>query len=396
MQPDGELRGDGVHVGGDARQRFYDSGGYGRPLGGNAISLTPLEAAHLLFRGDLGAVTVGGEALGFEAFFVHAAAAGDRFAVRFLVYSDLRDRGFYLSPTREGWPGHNRLAGTNADFIVYERGASPPDGDVAHRLRVVGERESIPAAEIDGTTLAIVDEESDLTYFETRTADPTGETDYGPPTDLPGVLLEDRVVVWDAPTDLYDRGFYGRPLSGRAATIDGALQLSLLEAAFLAERGALRLDETLALAGAAGDAERSDGVGTDGTGGGASGADEADDEGSDDAEGAADAIRRRGRAVEGDRFDRRLRVYADLRERAIVPKTGFKFGADFRTYLDVETVEDLPHSEHLVRVIEPDHAFVPRELSLDVRLAGGVRKRMVFALTDASSIDYRSVARITP
>ncbi|WP_096390075.1 tRNA-intron lyase [Halopenitus persicus] len=377
MQPDGELRGDGVHVGGDARQRFYDSRGYGRPLGGNAISLTPLEAAHLLFRGDLGAVTVDGETLGFEAFFVHAAAAGDRFAVRFLVYSDLRDRGFYLSPTREGWPGHNRQGGADADFIVYERGASPPDGAIAHRLRVVGERESIPAAGIDGTTLAIVDEESDLTYFETQTADPTGGTDYDPPADLAGVLLEDRVVVWDAPAGLYDRGFYGRPLSGRAATIDGALQLSLLEAAYLAERGSLRLDETLALAGTTDDAN---GAG-----------DEADD-----AEGTADAIRRRGRTVEGDRFARRLRTYTDLRERAIVPKTGFKFGADFRTYLDVETVEDLPHSEHLVRVIEPDHAFVPRELSLDVRLAGGVRKRMVFALTDASSIDYRSVARITP
>ncbi len=100
--------------------------------------------------------------------------------------------------------------------------------------------------------------------------------------------------------------------------------------------------------------------------------------------------------MEGERFDRRLRTYADLRARDMVPKTGFKFGADFRTYLDVETVEDLPHSEHLVRVVEPDHVFAPRELSLDVRLAGGVRKRMVFALAGANSIDYRSVARVTP
>jgi len=34
-----------------------------------------------------------------------------------------------------------------------------------------------------------------------------------------------------------------------------------------------------------------------------------------------------------------------------------------------------------VRVVEGDHRFSPRELSLDVRLAGGVRKEMVFALT---------------
>ncbi|TKX78621.1 tRNA-intron lyase, partial [Halorubrum sp. SD626R] len=95
----------------------------------------------------------------------------------------------------------------------------------------------------------------------------------------------------------------------------------------------------------------------------------------------AAAVVARGRDVEGARFDRRLAVYRSLRGADAVPKTGFKFGADFRTYLDVESVDDLPHSEHLVRVVEPDHRFSPRELSLDVRLAGGVRKEMVFALT---------------
>ena len=380
MQPEGTLRADGVHVGGDARQRFYDSRGYGRPLEGNEIVLTHLEAAHLLFRGDLSAVSVDGDTLGFEPFFVHAAAAVDRFAVRFLVYTDLRDRGFYLSPTREGWPGDRRLDGDgeDVDFVVYERGASPPDGALEHRIRVVGERESIPVEGLSGTTLAVVDEESDLTYFEAVAIDPDGDTRYDPPDDLAGVLLEDRVLAWDVPGDLYERGFYGRPLSGRASTLEGAIQLSLLEAAFLAERGSLRLDRALPLDAASSDART-------------------DDDGSVLAPvDAAEAIRERGRAVEGDRFDRRLRVYTDLRDRSIVPKTGFKFGADFRTYLEVETVTDLPHSEHLVRVLEPDHVFVPRELSLDVRLAGGVRKRMVFAPTGSNSIDYLSVARLTP
>jgi len=116
--------------------------------------------------------------------------------------------------------------------------------------------------------------------------------------------------------------------------------------------------------------------------------------------------------VEGERFDRRLAVYKRLREADTVPKTGFKFGADFRTYLEVKSVEDLPHSEHLVRVVEPNHRFSPRELSLDVRLAGGVRKEMVFALAgtgdegssdggdrdgDADSgIEWVSVGRLTP
>ena len=115
----------------------------------------------------------------------------------------------------------------------------------------------------------------------------------------------------------------------------------------------------------------------------------------------ADAVVDRGRAVEGDRFDRRLRVYERLREAGLVPKTGFKFGADFRTYAHVESVDDLGHSELLVRVLDAGHEFSPRDLALDVRLAHGVRKEMVFALVgdegDAGdAIEWLSVGRLTP
>ncbi|WP_430503615.1 tRNA-intron lyase [Haloparvum sp. PAK95] len=388
MTPEGTLRGDAVHVGGDARQRFHDSRGYGRPVEGNEIALTRIEAAHLLFRGDLSAVVVDGDALEFEAFFVRAAAASTRFTVRFLVYSDLRDRGFYLSPAREGWPGGRHAAADAVDFVVYERGSDPEDGAVAHHVRVVGERETIAAADVAGQTLAVVDEESDLTYFGATTPELDGATPYQPPAGLAGVLLADRVVVWDAPPDLYQHGFYGQPLSGRDSDLGGALQLSLLEAAALADAGALALTETVDAAAATVD-------------------DDAETPASDATDDYA-AIVARGRAVEGERFDRRLRTYEDLRGRDLVPKTGFKFGADFRTYRDVETVEDLPHSEHLVRVVQADHTFEPRELSLDVRLAGGVRKRMLFALVEgdgngvrggdgaADEIEYVEIGRLTP
>jgi tRNA-intron endonuclease len=127
-------------------------------------------------------------------------------------------------------------------------------------------------------------------------------------------------------------------------------------------------------------------------------------------DGGVEAVATRGRDVEGERFDRRLRVYAALRERGVVPKTGFKFGADFRTYADVESVEDLGHSELLVRVLEPGHAFAPRDLALDVRLAHGVRKEMVFAIPDSGAetdaddetdadggtVEWVSVGRLTP
>jgi tRNA-intron endonuclease len=123
----------------------------------------------------------------------------------------------------------------------------------------------------------------------------------------------------------------------------------------------------------------------------------------DDRDDGHAAVLARGREAEGDRFDRRLAVYTTLRDRGVVPKTGFKFGADFRTYAEVESVENLGHSELLVRVLPAGHAFAPRDLALDVRLAHGVRKEMMFALVDGAgdgadspSIEWLRVQRLTP
>ena len=386
---DGHLRNGVVEVGGNARQQFHDARGYGRPADGNEIRLARVEAAHLLLRGDLTAVVDhdgSADRLSFEEFFVASAAAAERFALRFLVYADLRDRGFYLTPARAGWPGVDAVAGDVdpadgvdaadsddavdddlIDLIVPPRGTKPGDGEPAYRIAVVGERESLPADELSNLTLAVVDEESEISYLETTTPEFDGGTIYSPPAGITGSLIGDRVIVWSAPDGFYDHGFYGQPLEAREAIIDTAVQLSLVEAAALAAEGQLVLDDV------------------------------------DDTDGSADlpasytAIREQGRRVEGERFDRRLAVYQHLRHQQVVPKTGYKFGADFRTYNTVESVDDLPHSERLVRVVGADHAFDPRELSLDVRLAGGVRKRMVFALTGANGeIDWLAVSRLTP
>ncbi len=332
---DPTLAGDVVRAGSRARERFYDSRGYGRPVGGD-LELAPVETAHLLYRGDLDSV----DGMDFRAFLASAAVP----EVAFFVYKDLRDRGFYLSPAREGWVDDP----AGADFVVYPRGKGPWDDAIAHRVRVVGEREAVPAPALGESVLAVVDEESEITYLETDRPDVAGTSDADvPPAE--GGLLAERVVCWDPPADLYERAFYGQRLGD-----DEAVQLSLVEAAYLARRGSLSVD------------------------------------------GGEAALLERGREVEGDRFDRRLAVYADLRERGVVPKTGFKFGADFRTYADVESVDDLGHSELLVRVLAADHEFAPRDLALDVRLAHGVRKTMTFALVGDDGVDWVSVERLTP
>ncbi len=383
---DGTLTDGVVRVGGDARQRFHDAHGYGRPLDRSRIELAPVEAAHLLSRGDLDAVVDApgtdadpestlapepdAERLDFRAFLARTGTA-----LRFTVYRDLRDRGFYLSPARPAWPGIDAPPADDADdgdtsvdsdssvdFVVYPRGKGPWDDEVAHLVRVVGEREGVPAASLGGVVLAVVDEDGELTYFDTDAdpevgADGPRETggDVGPDADLPesvdADLLDDRVVCYEAAEVLYESRFYGQRLFGRNAD-SGPLQLSLVEAAYLAQRGVLDVEPA--------------------------------------------AIVDRGHDVEGDRFDRRLRVYAALRGRGVVPKSGFKFGADFRVYREFTGVDSLGHSADLVRVVGPDHTVSPRDLSLDVRLAGGVRKRMVFARTAANGrIGWLSVARIT-
>jgi tRNA-intron endonuclease len=336
---DGRLRDGEVVVGGDARQRFHDSRAYGRPLDDGRLALAPVEAAHLLFRGDLDAVN--GEQ--FQSF---VAGRNAGFVPRFLVYKDLRDRGFYLSPA--GRAASAPAAGT--DFEVYPRGKGPWDGEVAYRVRAIGERVAAAADALGAVTLAVVDEESEITYLETGAFDPPAGDPFDPPP-AQGTLLGDRVVVWDPPAALHGQGFYGQPLADRedAGPAAAALHLSLVEGAYLAAGGALALDVESAV--------------------------------------------ERGRAVEGERFDRRLRAYRRLRDAGLVPKTGFKFGADFRVY-DASSGE-LGHADFLVRVLPPGHDFAPRDLALDVRLAAGVRKQLVFA-RDGAEGDWLTVGRLTP
>lgn len=337
---EGHWREDVVVVDEHARQQLYDAHGYGHPLDGNTIALAPVEAAHLLYRGDLTAV----DGADFEAFL---KAQSSSFGTRFLAYSDLRSRGFYLSPARDDWfdtPAY-------VDFLVYPRGKGPGDEEIAFQVQVSGERTPIPAQSMGDTVLAIVDEDGETTYLETTHAKPTGAS-HATASQTTGILLADRTIIWDPPASLYTDAFFGQPLNGRELT--DALQLSLIETAYLAEQNQLSIP------------------------------------------GGVDAVMTRGRDVEGHRFNRRLAVYTALRESGTVPKTGFKFGADFRVYETITSIEDIGHSSWLIRVLPEDYEFAPRELALYVRLAGGVRKRMVFALTDGSQIDWLEVSRLTP
>jgi len=204
--------------------------------------------------------------------------------------------------------------------------------------------------------LAIVDEESDITFYEAREKSMSGLMEEMEEKGR-ATLLEDRVVLWnrEASRRLHEIGFYGKPVGER-------LQLSLVESAYLLDRGLLSL---------------------------------MDRSGKElDRESFAD----RARQIEAD-FDLKFRVYSDLREKRMVVKTGFKFGSHFRVYKQVHGPEKVPHSDYLVHTLPADHIFLPPVLSRAVRLAHSVRKSMIFAYPlegEDRPVSYLEIKRLKP
>ena len=326
--------------------RFHHPRSYGRVTADGALALQPAEAAHLLARGDLDAVETPDGACDLAGFLAVTDAA-----TAFVVYRDLRARGFYCSPTAAGYPG---AAADSGDLAVYPRGAGHADGEIAFTVTVCDDRAAVAPTELGDAVLGVVDEDAEVTYFapERLERPPQAAPPEPPATPVPARLLPDRVLVDSVDSLGAPAAFYGQPLRGRDATV-GPLQLSLVEAGYLAAAGWLALD--------------------------------------------ADAVTAAAAARIGPRYAPLAAAYAQLRAAGYVPKSGFKFGADFRVYPPTADDPTATHSAELVHVRPADEPIAIRELSLHVRLAGGVRKRMVFAFTTAAgAIRWVAIARITP
>ena len=355
----GELAGGSVivpHAGGEE----LDRKSFGRDCR-EGIKLTLVEAAYLLSRGKI-EVMEDGERLGFEAFFERASAIDETFTERYIVYRDLRERGYHIQPSP-------------TDFRIYPRGGEP--GRVASRylLHIISERERTPIKKLlkcietgenlkKEVILAIVDEESDITFYKLKKSDPRGRKETGRMEDLKrralphgvnATLLRDRTIIWnrEISEELHNQGFYGRLL-------ERYLQLSLVETAYLLKNETITLYQ-----------EKSG--------------------------------RRRVRYAEFTELAERIEPdfklkylsYEDLRRRGLTPKTGFKFGAHFRTYREPTiTMERTTHSEYLIHAVPSDHAFQLSDFSRAARLAHSVRKQMIYAVVKSdNTITYLEVIR---
>ncbi|MDY6965894.1 MAG: tRNA-intron lyase [Halobacteriota archaeon] len=339
-----KLKSDKVIIGKEAASQLVN---YGREKR-DTIELSLEEAAFLIEREKIDVIDRD-DRLDFERFIKKASQISHNFELKYIVYKDLRERGYYLQPG-------------STDFRVYPRGGGPGETPAEYFVHVISEREPLELGELSEQLkmvenvrkrmiLAIVDEESDITFYEVKLARLRGDEE---PFSLKvkskdATLIQDRVIIWDEETsnDIFDAGFFGKLLDEKR------LQLSLVEAAYLIKNGIIKVVD---LCGNELSLE-------------------------DFVEGAIQ--------IEPD-FNKKFDVYKDLREKSMTVKTGFKFGTHFRVYDARKNM----HSRYLVHAITPEYVFSLPEMSRAIRLAHSVRKRMLFAYKRDGKIEYIDIGRL--
>ncbi len=88
-------------------------------------------------------------------------------------------------------------------------------------------------------------------------------------------------------------------------------------------------------------------------------------------------------------FDKIYSIYRELREKGFVVKSGLKFGALFAVY---EKGPGIDHAPMLIHFIEPDRDITALDITRAARLSHSVNKRFVLATWDASENKVSYVA----
>lgn len=351
----------GNYVTGDAEAvaSLYETGGFGRPRDGS-LQLRFVEAAYLLSRNKI-QILKNGKDLDFDAFIQFAAQQEDFFELKYIVYKDLKERGYYVQSSA-------------TDFRVYPRGGKPGKTSAKSYIFVRSERMPIALPELTALMneaqnvrkqfiLAVVDEESDITFYDVKRADAVGSFEGGMALPYPeevktkkpakAVLFKERVILTDKETAdlLYNKAFFGKMMD------EERLLLSLPEARYLAENGVLELFDM-------------------------------------DGRSLSHEDFSKSASLIDSEFTKKYTIYKELKEKGFVPKTGFKFGTHFRVYRKVDSSDKIPHSEFLLHVVSPDFEFKLPATSGTIRLANSVRKRMIYAADLGSRREYIEFERI--
>ncbi|MCQ2086427.1 MAG: tRNA-intron lyase [archaeon] len=330
----GELVEDSVYVKDQKESsQLYNKGNYGYPMKGGNLELDLAEATYLCECQRL-TVTYMGKTMTFKDLFNYSASTVNDFDVKYMVYRDIRSRGFVV-----------KIESGTFDMSVFPRGMIISNSHPIYMVKAVSERlafnisiyaEEISETENKGRELlyGVVDEEGDITYYIMSSVDPIGSIFPSKIRKTTGYLIKDRVFIFDLfSSELVKKsGFYGKE-------IGNILQLSLIETCYLLERGEFLV--------------RSPGT---------------------NKEIQLNELLKFGRDTQ-DEFDLRMKAYSDAKRRGLVVKTGFKYGTHFRAY---DESPNSCHAKYLIHAVNARSKTMWPEISRAVRLSSGVKKKFLF------------------
>jgi len=149
----------------DASRDFYEKTRYGEPLQKN-YRYSLVEALYLVEREKM-KVIFGKKELTFDQLRKMAIKIEANFFVRYAAFKDMRNRGYIVKTALK----------FGADFRVYDRGVKPGDDHAKWIMYPVAETSMLTWFEFSAKNrvahstrkrllIAVVDEESDCTYYE--------------------------------------------------------------------------------------------------------------------------------------------------------------------------------------------------------------------------------------
>ena len=161
-------------------------------------------------------------------------------------------------------------------------------------------------------------------------------------------FIENFLIVWNPKegSELYKKGFYGKPLGipkPKIPEFEVPLILDLMEGVYLAEKGIISIYE--------GPEKKKVGL---------------------------KKLRQKARQLY-DEFDEKYAVYRDLRDSGLIVTPGIKFGCDFAVYKHGPGIE---HAPYMVSVKSASSEITATEIVKAGRLATTVRKRFIIAVLD--------------
>jgi len=327
--------------------QIYNKGNYGYPISKGGLNLDLLEATYLLESKRL-EVTLKGKDVSFEELFKHSSSIHEDFDIRYMVFRDIRSRGFVVKNETGDF-----------DFSVFPRGKTISNSRPEFMVKAVSERTAFDMRTFSDNVektrskekkllYAVVDEEGDLTYYVVSTKEPVGKLKTSSAGPFNGSLIRDRVFVFNADdaNAVHENGFFGK-------IDDGTLQLSLIEAYYLMKKGILNATASGKLM-------------------------------------TVSEMEKFGSEVQNE-FTSRSKTFDDLRDKGLLVKTGFKYGTHFRVY---EGSPDKCHARYLVHSVDGKKKMTWPEISRTVRLAHGVKKEILFA--DSENGKYTEFKRFRP